>query len=71
MFQVSIQDWDHDPLALVFVNMNVKVVVCDCGKTYKMSPDMARKYYKTRLSTPNQNPTSVVVEKVELKQQRF
>ena len=71
MFQVSIQDWDHDPLALVFVNMNVKVVVCDCGKTYKMSPDRARKYYETRLSSPTHNPTSVVVEKVELKQQRF
>lgn len=39
--------WD-DPLALVFVNMNVKIVVCDCGKTYKMSPEMARKYYQTK-----------------------
>lgn len=37
--------WD-DPLALIFVNMNVKVVVCDCGKTYKMSPEMARKFYE-------------------------
>jgi len=67
--QVAIQDWD-DPLALVFVNMNVKVVVCDCGKTYKMSPELARKYYETRMSPPP-TTTAVVVEKVELKQQRF
>ena len=39
--------WD-DPLALVFVNMNIKVVICDCGKTYKMSPEMARKFYENR-----------------------
>ncbi len=55
--QVTVQDaaadstsftslaWD-DPLALIFVNMNVKVVVCDCGKTYKMSPEVARKFYQ-------------------------
>jgi len=28
--------------------MNVKVVICDCGKTYKMSPEMARKFYENR-----------------------
>ena len=50
--------------------MNVKVVVCDCGKTYKMSPELARKYYETRMSPPP-TTTAVVVEKVELKQQRF
>ena len=70
VFQVPIQDWDHDPLALVFVNMNVKVVVCDCGKTYKMSPEMARKYYETRLSPTHNHSTSLVVEK-EVEQQRF
>ena len=70
VFQVPIQDWDHDPLALVFVNMNVKVVVCDCGKTYKMSPEMARKYYETRLSPTHHHSTSLVVEK-EVEQQRF
>lgn len=39
--------WE-DPLALIFVNMNVQVIVCDCGKAYKMSPDMARKFYATK-----------------------
>ena len=45
----SINSWDSENpagLELVFVNMNVKVVVCDCGNTYKMSPDMARKFYE-------------------------
>ena len=65
---MTVQDWD-DPLALVFVNMNVKVVVCDCGKTYKMSPELARKYYEHQRR--NSSSTSVVVEKVEFKHQRF
>ena len=54
---VSVQDVDSSSinslysgnpagLSLVFVNMNINLVVCDCGKTYKMSPDMARKFYE-------------------------
>ena len=47
-----------DPLALVFVNMNVKVVVCNCGKTYKMSPELARKYQNQQQSRSDVSTTA-------------
>lgn len=64
--------WD-DPLALVFVNMNVQVVVCDCGKTYKMSPEMARKFSSQRRNSNDCNSSSSdkQVSKLEINNKQY
>jgi len=60
--------WD-DPLALVFVNMNVKVVVCDCGKAYKMSPEMARKFYENRKFSGSSSPNIIIDRNIKINQE--
>ena len=64
-------------VSLVFVNMNVKVVVCDCGKTYQMSPELARKFYERGKKDPilpeltHQNDKILTCPKLTHYQQRY
>lgn len=64
-------------VSLVFVNMNVKVVVCDCGKTYQMSPELARKFYERGKKDPilpeltHQNDKILTCPKFTHYQQRY
>ena len=59
-----------DPLALVFVNMNVKVVVCNCGKTYKMSPELARKFHQQQSRSDVSNNVSCSGQKVSCRNEK-
>ena len=88
-FPLQVQDydatsnnsWDNgNPgagVSLVFVNMNVKVVVCDCGKTYQMSPELARKFYERGKKDPilpeltHQNDKILTCPKLKHYQQRY
>ena len=77
----SNNSWDNgNPgagVSLVFVNMNVKVVVCDCGKTYQMSPELARKFYERGKKDPilpeltHQNDKILTCPKLTHYQQRY
>ena len=77
----SNNSWDNgNPgagVSLVFVNMNVKVVVCDCGKTYQMSPELARKFYERGKKDPilpeltHQNDKILTCPKLKHYQQRY
>ena len=54
--------------------MNVKVVVCDCGKMYKMSPEMARKFETSKFVVrldKNKNNTDCYEEDVDEKRRRY